>query len=89
MHSLLICSGCSAAWLARLVWVQEVGGSNPSTPTIFLEGASKNPFIGMSGEKENFSETQAYVLVRAASDKFSDAANRPRKEVFRDALKNG
>ena len=41
----------------------------------------------MSGEKENFSETQAYVLVRAASEKFSDAANRPRKEVFRDARK--
>jgi hypothetical protein len=51
-------------------------------------GASKNPFIGMGGEKENFSETQAYVPVRAASEKFSDAANRPRKEVFRTALKH-
>jgi holo-[acyl-carrier-protein] synthase len=50
------------------------------------EGATKNPFIGMSGEKESFSETQAYALVRAASDKLSDAANRPRKEVFGDAL---
>jgi hypothetical protein len=51
-----------------------------------VQGASKNPFIGMSGEKENFSETQAYSSVRADSDKFSDAVNRPRKEVFRDAL---
>ncbi len=25
-------SGYSAAWLARLVWDQKVGGSNPSTP---------------------------------------------------------
>jgi hypothetical protein len=38
----------------------------------------------MSSEDENFSETQAYSSVRADSDKFSDAANRPRKEVFRD-----
>jgi hypothetical protein len=35
-------------------------------------GASKNPFIGTSGEKEDF----------------SDAANRPRKKVFRDAHLN-
>jgi hypothetical protein len=25
--------GCSAAWLARLPWVQEAAGSNPVTPT--------------------------------------------------------
>jgi hypothetical protein len=25
-------SGCSAAWLARLLWEQDVGGSNPLTP---------------------------------------------------------
>ncbi len=51
-----------------------------------LEGASRNSFIGMSGEEESFSETQAYPLVRAASDKISDAANRPIKELYRDAL---
>lgn len=28
-------SGCSAAWVARLLWEQEVEGSNPFTPTIF------------------------------------------------------
>jgi hypothetical protein len=50
-----------------------------------FEGTFKKPFIGMSGEKENFSETQAYSSVRADSETFSDAANRPRKEVFRDA----
>lgn len=26
-------SGCSAVWLARLPWAQEVGGSNPPSPT--------------------------------------------------------
>lgn len=50
------------------------------------EGASRNSFIGMSGEEESFSETQTYALVRAASDKISDAANRPRKELYRDVL---
>ena len=25
-------SGCSVAWLARLIWDQEVAGSNPVTP---------------------------------------------------------
>ena len=27
-------TGCGAAWLARLIWDQEVAGSNPVTPTI-------------------------------------------------------
>jgi hypothetical protein len=26
-------TGCSAAWLAHLLWEQGVGGSNPLTPT--------------------------------------------------------
>jgi hypothetical protein len=26
-------TGCSAAWLARLLWEQEVAGSNPAIPT--------------------------------------------------------
>jgi pimeloyl-ACP methyl ester carboxylesterase len=47
---------------------------------------SSNPFIGMSGEKEFFEETQAYSSVRADSEKKSDDANRPRKEVNRRAL---
>jgi hypothetical protein len=29
----LIGTGCSAAWLARRVWVAEVAGSNPASPT--------------------------------------------------------
>jgi hypothetical protein len=29
--------GCSAAWLARLPWEQEAGGSNPSIPTIYIK----------------------------------------------------
>ena len=27
-------TGCGSAWLERLVWDQEVAGSNPVTPTI-------------------------------------------------------
>ena len=27
-------TGCSVAWLARLIWDQEVAGSNPVTPTL-------------------------------------------------------
>ena len=29
-------SGCSVAWLARLIWDQEVAGSNPVTPIVSL-----------------------------------------------------
>ena len=29
-------SGCGSAWLERLVWDQEVAGSNPVTPTQFM-----------------------------------------------------
>gem|GEM_PF-2010863 len=31
-------SGRSAAWLARLPWEQEVGGSNPLAPTSKIKG---------------------------------------------------
>jgi hypothetical protein len=33
----LVASGCGAAWLARLLGVQEVPGSNPGSPTKFLK----------------------------------------------------
>ena len=36
-------SGRSAAWLARLVRDQEVGGSNPLAPTIFQKKSSVTP----------------------------------------------
>ena len=32
-------SGCSVAWLARLIWDQEVAGSNPVTPIPFVSVA--------------------------------------------------
>lgn len=28
-----VLTGCGSAWLERLVWDQEVAGSNPVTPT--------------------------------------------------------
>ncbi len=28
-------TGCGAAWLARLIWDQEVAGSNPVTPSFY------------------------------------------------------
>ena len=34
---LYIISGCSVVWLARLVWDQEVAGSNPATPIFFMK----------------------------------------------------
>ena len=39
-------SGCSAAWLARLPWAQEVPGSNPGIPTSHVrENFWQNLFI--------------------------------------------
>ena len=29
---LVLLSGCGSAWLERLIWDQEVAGSNPVTP---------------------------------------------------------
>ena len=31
-----ILTGCSVVWLARLIWDQEVAGSNPVTPIVSL-----------------------------------------------------
>jgi hypothetical protein len=48
-------SGCGAAWLARLLGVQEVPGSNPGSPT--------NPFK----ELPTFSTTKLGLLLFRAS----------------------
>ena len=36
MLKILEKTGCGSAWLERLIWDQEVAGSNPVTPTINL-----------------------------------------------------
>ena len=33
-------TGCSAAWLARLLWEQEAGSSNLPTPTSVCKGSA-------------------------------------------------
>ena len=41
--------GCSAAWLARLLWEQEAAGSNPASPTnqiIVIEHEGRTPAPG-------------------------------------------
>ncbi len=38
-------SGCSVARLSRLLWEQEVAGSNPATPTKGQLGLPRWPFI--------------------------------------------
>ena len=37
-----IVTGCSAAWLAHLLWEQGVVGSNPTIPTIKNKKLSEN-----------------------------------------------
>ena len=39
-----IVTGCSAAWLAHLLWEQGVVGSNPTIPTKNLKKLSENYF---------------------------------------------
>ncbi len=35
-------SGCSAVWLAHLVWDQGAEGSNPFTPTIYVVSVAQS-----------------------------------------------
>src|SRR5690242_4588672 len=41
-------TGCSAAWLARLLWEQEVAGSNPAIPTVI---AGRRPSLRALGRR--------------------------------------
>ena len=38
-----IIPGCSVAWLARLIWDQEVAGSNPVTPSFTMYHGGYSP----------------------------------------------
>ena len=37
--------GCGSAWLERLIWDQEVAGSNPVTPTMYDLHQNKTLFF--------------------------------------------
>jgi hypothetical protein len=50
-------SGRGAAWLARLLWEQEVGGSNPPVPTSFHD-----LFLGLCGGQEAAAQDQSRTL---------------------------
>ena len=43
----ILITGCSVVWLARLIWDQEVAGSNPVTPT-FIKKVVEKPMVGMA-----------------------------------------
>ena len=38
-------TGCGSAWLERLIWDQEVAGSNPVTPTMYDLHQNKTLFF--------------------------------------------
>ena len=63
--------GCSAAWLARLLWEQEAAGSNPASPTnqiIVIEHEGRTPAPGagacqpIRGSKASTTNTVGGIL---------------------------
>ncbi len=58
-------SGRSAVWLARTVWVREVGGSNPPAPTI--DYTAKGFCEPWGPELVKFYEVDLKVLFRGFS----------------------
>ena len=49
LYGLLFGTGCSAVWLAHLVWDQGVAGSNPVTPTKMETFAKAEVFLCAPG----------------------------------------
>jgi hypothetical protein len=54
-------SGRSAAWLARLVRDQEVEGSNPFAPTIFLNKLALNLTVSLTAIVAVFVVTRTLI----------------------------
>jgi hypothetical protein len=63
-------AGCSAAWLARLLWEQNVAGSNPATRIFALVTEWKTyctqnaGFVGSTPTKGMFISVISYQLIQ-------------------------
>ena len=66
--------GCGSAWLERLVWDQEVAGSNPVTPI-------HNIFCGCSSMVEH-QPSKLDTWVRFPSPAFLQKMQGSRKDIF-------
>ena len=60
-------SGCSAVWLAHLVWDQGVGGSNPLIPTILVGVAQLVRASGCGSEGRGFDSHHSPHVIRYVS----------------------
>ena len=67
----LVMTGCGSAWLERLVWDQEVAGSNPVTPIFIIQYDMREWLSGgvspCQGEGRGFESRLALFLFVAGT----------------------
>ena len=67
----LVMTGCGSAWLERLVWDQEVAGSNPVTPIFIIQYDMREWLSGgvspCQGEGRGFESRLALFLLAGIS----------------------
>ena len=59
---LMTISGCSVARLSRLLWEQEVAGSNPATPTKKIQSRKWLDFLFL--DKRSIAPKTPYIQLR-------------------------